>query len=438
MKYRIIIISLVIICSGLIYFSVGKQKQTEQPLPTKSKEKIGFYHYYSGTLSGGISEMIEEVNKGQTDFVVSARALDHEAFKSMIHTTLDKGNPPELFAYWAGARVQDLVNQNKLAPIDDLWEKENLDEKFSISVINAASTYNGHKYLLPIDQFVVMFFYNKTIFEENGLQPPASWEDFIGVCQKLKKNGITPLALGAKERWPAQFWMDYLLLRTQPIEFRKRLMNGKAKYTDKEVKDVYRIWSELLKEKYFNETANQLGWAQATQLVCKKNAAMTLMGSWAIQLFEDKEQCSGPDDNFDFFAFPVMDINLPKVALGPIDGIVLSKNSANHDFAKKTLSYFAKQKPQERLSLGSGALAPSLEIPLSFYSPFKRRIIEEIKSSKYWAFNYDLATPPRVAELGMDSFNELIEFPDQYEKILENVETEAHIIFNESINNAHK
>ena len=87
------------------------------------------------------------------------------------------------------------------------------------------------------------------------------------------------------------------------------------------------------------------------------------------------------------------------------------------------------------MSIGSGALAPSLEVPLSFYSPFKKRMIEEIKSSKYWAFNYDLATPPRVAELGMDSFNELIEFPDQYEKILENVETEAHIIFNEILNN---
>ncbi|MBT6339154.1 MAG: extracellular solute-binding protein [Desulfobacula sp.] len=435
MKYLIITVSLAIICTGLIYFSIGKPKQIEPPLPTKSKEKIGFYHYYSGTLSGGISEMIEEVNKEQTDFEVSARALDHEAFKSMIHTTLDKGNPPELFSYWAGARVQNLVDQKKLAPIDDLWEKENFDKKFSTSVIKAASTYNGSKYLLPIAQFVVMVFYNKTIFEANGLQPPTSWEEFIAVCQKLKKNKITPIALGSRERWPAQFWMDYLLLRTQPIEYRNRLMNGKAKYTDQEVKKVYQIWSELLKEKYFNQNANQLDWAQATQLVCKKDAAMTLMGSWAIQLFEDEKQCSGPVNNFDFFPFPTMDMNLPKVALGPIDGIVLSKNSANHDFAKKTLSYFAKQKPQERLSIGSGALAPSLEVPLSFYSPFKKRMIEEIKSSKYWAFNYDLATPPRVAELGMDSFNELIEFPDQYEKILENVETEAHIIFNEILNN---
>ncbi len=56
--------------------------------------------------------MINEVNAGQSNFEVSARALNHEAFKSMIHTALDKGNPPELFAYWAGARVQNLVKND--------------------------------------------------------------------------------------------------------------------------------------------------------------------------------------------------------------------------------------------------------------------------------------------------------------------------------------
>jgi|APSaa5957512622_1039677.scaffolds.fasta_scaffold80235_1 hypothetical protein len=66
------------------------------------EKKIDLYHYYSGSLSGGISKMIDEVNQGQSKFEVTARALDHEALKTMIHTTLDKGNPPDLFSYWAG------------------------------------------------------------------------------------------------------------------------------------------------------------------------------------------------------------------------------------------------------------------------------------------------------------------------------------------------
>lgn len=32
----------------------------------------------------------------------------------------------------------------------------------------------------------------------------------------LKAKGVVPIALGAKDQWPAQFWFDILLLRTAP------------------------------------------------------------------------------------------------------------------------------------------------------------------------------------------------------------------------------
>ncbi len=434
MKKNVIVAMAIIIC--MVFFLILNETlhKPEQKKTMPVKKQIGFYHYYSGPLSGGIAEMVDEVNRGQTQFNVSAQALDHEAFKSMIHTMLDKGNPPEIFSYWAGARVQNLVDQNKLASIDDLWQNENFDKRFPKSVIDAACTYNGHKYLVPIDQFIVLFFYNKQLFDTHHLSPPASWEEFLSLCQTLEQKNIIPLALGSRERWPAQFWLDYLLLRTQGLDYRNKLMNGSAKYTDPQVKKVYHIWSDLLQKQYFNKNANDLDWAQATQLLCEQKAAMTLMGSWAIQLFENNEHCRGMEDNFDFFIFPIMKKDIPKIALGPIDGIVLSRNSQNHEFAKTTLSYFAGQKPQERLSLGSGAHAPSLDVPLSFYSPFKKRIFEEMKSAAAWAFNYDLATPPEIAEIGMNSFQELIAFPEQYEKILENVEAESRMVF-DAVNN---
>jgi hypothetical protein len=107
----------------------------------------------------------------------------------------------------------------------------------------------------------------------------------------------------------------------------------------------------------------------------------------------------------------------------------MNRETNNHEFAKNVLAYLAETEPQQRMSEGSGSLAPSLLVPKEFYSPFKQRIIEEIKNTPYWAFNYDLATPPPVAEKGMDSFNELIEFPDQYDSILENLQMEVRGLF---------
>lgn len=387
-------------------------------------EQISFFHYFSGALSGGIDEMVTAVNSNSPERAVLTSGLDHEAFKSMIHTSLDRGNPPELFSYWAGERVQQLVGKDQLMPIDDFWSRENLSADFSATIIESAVTYNGKKYLLPITQHIVVFFYNKKIFDSLGIVPPQSWQDFLQLCSALKHHGLIPLALGARERWPAQFWFDYLLLRTAGPDFRKKLMHGEQSYTDKEVRQAYRMWSELLLENYFNADANQLDWAEATDLVRQGEAAMTLMGTWATQLLEKPPFQLQPELDYDFFPFPTIYQDIPHVSVGPIDGIILSRESENHAFAKEVLGYFAGQQAQKLMSTGSGAIAPNYRVSDEFYSPFKQRLKKEIERSVEWAFNYDLATPHGIADKGMDSFNELIEFPRQYEAILEHLQQE--------------
>lgn len=185
---------------------------------------------------------------------------------------------------------------------------------------------------------------------------------------------------------------------------------------------AYALWSSLLSQGYFNEDANTIDWTTATDKVCRGEAAMTLMGTWAIQRLSEGDCRLEPGEGFDFFAFPVLDPDIAKAALGPIDGIVLTRSSANHRFAKRVLAYFAELKPQQEMSKGSGALAPSLQVPRSFYSPFKQRLLAERESARVWMFNYDLATPPAVADRGMDSFNELIAFPNQYRTILHDLQ----------------
>ena len=407
----------------LLYQRTGGYSGNESSVDGYS-QKISFFHYFSGDLSGGIDEMVAAVNASSPGYTVIARGLDHESFKTMIPNSLDRGNPPELFSYWAGEKVRQLVVQDKLLEIDDIWEKENLSAKFSPAIVESAVTYEGKKYLLPITQHIVVFFYNKQLFLAQGLSPPGSWSEFLELCKQLKTKDITPLALGARERWPAQFWFDYLLLRTAGPAYRKRLMQGLQSYTDEEVMETYRVWSELLQSGYFNSDANQLDWAEATELVSQGKAAMTLMGTWATQIFESKSSMLEPGRDYDYFTFPVIHENVPIVSIGPIDGIVISRASENHGFAKQVLAHFAGQDSQKIMSAGSGALAPDNTVPDTFYSPFKLRLKEDIEHSAQWAFNFDLATPPAIADRTMDSFNELIEFPGMYIQILKHLQNE--------------
>jgi len=423
------LIGIVLIAALFVLRPDSAEKIAPQAPPAgHPTEPISLYHYFSGALSGGMAEMVAAVNARDGDIQVQALALDHEAFKSMIHSTLAKEHPPELFSYWAGAKTQALVDQGKLEPIDDIWRSIPLTDRFTTAVTETASTYNKRKYLLPITEHLVVFFYNKELFNQAGLSVPVSWPELIHLADTLKERGVEPFSLGAKERWPAQFWFDYLLLRTSGPEYRKALMESRAKYTDPEVREVYAMWGSLLQKGYFNKNANNLDWAEATELVCSGKAAMTLMGTWAIPFLSGEKCGLAEESGFDFFAFPTIAAAVPRVALGPVDGLVLAKGSRGLLSAKKVLGYFSDIEPQKRLSEGSGAFAPNSLIPPGFYSPLRQRILHESEKSPYWAFNYDLATPSAIADKGMDSFNELIAFPDKVSEILDYLQAEVEAL----------
>lgn len=80
--------------------------------------------------------------------------------------------------------------------------------------------------------------------------------------------------------------------------------------------------------------------------------------------------------------------------------------------------YLAGIEAQQAISHGSGALAPSILVPRAFYSDIQQRVLMAIEQSPQFAFNYDLSTPPAVAELGLAAFSEFLAFPKAYPEIL--------------------
>ena len=74
---------------------------------------------------------------------------------------------------------------------------------------------------------------------------------------------------------------------------------------------------------------------------------------------------------------------------------------------------------------GAGNLAPSLMVDTSNYNDVVARIAAEIAADPVFAFNYDLATPPPVAEVGLNSFSEFMANPGDFEAMLERVQADA-------------
>ncbi len=380
-------------------------------------------HYFGGFGGEYIEEIVDEFVAANPGLMHAESPVDHEQFKTSILVQLAGGNPPDTFSYWAGARIQFVVDGGRLQPIDDVWEANDMGSQFPQAVIDNAVTYDMHKYALPLTLHWVGMFYNTALFEEVGAMVPTTWDELVDAAEKFKMAGIPAFALGSMNRWPGQFWFDMILLRTAGNDYRNDLMSGKAAYTDAEVARAFGLWKELVDAGYFYPDANAYDWDEAANQVANGEAAMTLMGTWIGGHYAGLELTPGED--FDYFSFPTIDEDVPRASLGPIDTFVVSADAANADAAKAFIVHLTDPDIQAKFALGAGNLAPSLRVDTSIYNDVVARIAAEIAADPVFAFNYDLATPPPVAEVGLNSFSEFMANPGDYEAMLERVQADA-------------
>ncbi len=392
------------------------------PQPLRAAEKndqVSIMYYFSGEMGQSGFKNILQRFRQERQIAVIENPVGHEDFKNVALQMAAEGQLPDLISYWAGARTQFLVDSGALAPMDELWQRGRFSDLVPAALAETSTRYNGKRYLIPFGYHAVGFFYQPTAFRLAGIeQAPETWEQFLQACKQLQQVGIKPLALGAKNRWPAQFWFDYLLLRTAGPEFRQLLMVGAASYTDPKVQQAVQLWVDLLQRGYFASGTLSDDWTDAADRLEMGQAAMTLMGTWISGYWQGKQL--KPKVDYDFFPFPQIDPQQPQVVVGPVDGLVMAAASRGNPAAEALLTYLlGDRQAQREWVLNQGALSPNRLLADDIYDPVLKKALQEVKGAKQFAFNYDLATPPPVAEQGLSMFSNILANPDDYQKELQ-------------------
>ena len=377
------------------------------------EEPVEILTHFSADLGDKALAEIMEAYSDETGVELKIGEIDHEQYKTLILVQLAGGNPPDVLSDWAGARAAFKVSNGSLEPIDDVWEANDLDSAFPAGMIEAAADYDGTKYLVPFGYHYAGMFYNPGTLEAAGVAVPTSWDELIAACGTLNEGGITPIAIGSRNRWPAQFWFDYLLLRTAGPEYRASLMAGEASYTDDEVVRAMEMWAEAAAAGCFTKDANAFDWTDASNDVANGKAAMTLMGTWITGYWAGLDTPLEPVSGYDFFEFPTIDEGVPNAVVGPVDGFEVAAEADNIEGAKALLAFLAQPDVQEQWALGQGALPPNVNSDTSGFNDVMKKALEVVAASPSFNFNYDLSTPPAPSEVGLDMFAKFMADPSQ-------------------------
>ena len=394
-------------------------------VPALADGEVTISHYFTGELGReGLVEIFKQFTD-ETGIAVTDSPIGHEDFKTGILVRAAGNSLPDVFSYWAGARTQFVVDAGNLHPFNAMWDANGLSDVVAKSIADGATLYNGQRFLVPFGYHYAGMFYNKKVFADAGVtELPKTWEEFLALCETLESKGIIPIALGSRERWPAQFWFDYLVLRTAGPDYRAALMNGTASYTDDQVKLAMQKWKELVDAGYFAPNANADDWTDAADKVARGDAAMTLMGTWITGYWNGIGL--KPGDDYDFFEFPQMADGVPNAAVGPVDGLVIAANAPNMENAEKLLAFLVSNPDVQAKWAGiQGALSANVKVDPANYTPVMQHALETINKAEAFAFNYDLVTPPPVAEVGLSMFARFMDDPASYEAILQETQASA-------------
>src|SRR6516165_8883898 len=133
---------------------------------------------------------------------VQFKYLENEAFKAKLPTMLQSSDSrPELFYSWAGGVMQA---QNKAGFLKDITsDVASIEQTLAPTAVDAFKV-DGKVVGVPFEVGEVVFYYNKKLFEKAGVKAEdiKTWDDFLAAVKTLKAAGITPIVVGAGDKWP--------------------------------------------------------------------------------------------------------------------------------------------------------------------------------------------------------------------------------------------
>src|ERR1700730_13220142 len=208
--------------------------------------------------------------------------------KAVLKTRMLGGDAPDSFQVHAGHELIDTwVRSGYMAPLTDLFKSEGWTKVMPPGLIQILS-YKGDIWSVPVNiHRANVLWYNKKVFADAHLTPPATFEDFFKAADALKAKGVVPFALGDKEGWEAGHAFETVLIAALGADGYRGLWTGKTAWTGAKVTAALDTFKRMLS--YTNTDHAALTWDGAGEYLAGAKGAMMIMGDWANGWFTSKQ-----------------------------------------------------------------------------------------------------------------------------------------------------
>ncbi|EKE45549.1 sugar ABC transporter, periplasmic sugar-binding protein [Oceaniovalibus guishaninsula JLT2003] len=223
-----------------------------------------------------------------------------EQAMTVLRARVTSGNSPTA-VQMLGFDITDWAREGALANLNPVAE-ENGWEPVVPDAIKAFSKYDGEWIAAPVNVHSTNWVWaNADVLEENGIEQPETWDEFVTAMETLQEAGITPLAHGGQP-WQDATLFDAVVLSTGGGDFYKAALidlDPEALNSDTMVEAFERM---ATLRGFVDDNFSGRDWNLASAMVINGEAGFQMMGDWAKGEFLGAGMTEGED--FLCFRFP--------------------------------------------------------------------------------------------------------------------------------------
>lgn len=260
-------------------------------------------------------------------------------YDTILSTGLSAKGGPDVAQLRANGGLQPVCSAGRLVEL----EAEDVDTSAIPDEVlgGARCESDGGLYGVPFASQALVVYYNKAIFEENGLEEPETWDELMSNSKALQDADITPYAVTGKDNWVLPMLHDlFTAPRYGGPEFEAAVQSGKKDFTDPDYVASIETMEQVTP--YFPEDVVGVDYATAQTLFTSERAAMYPGGSFELAFFQQQN----PDLELGVFAVPpppgaVMDESLTPGWVDASFGV--NADSPNKEEALELVRWMATQ-----------------------------------------------------------------------------------------------
>jgi raffinose/stachyose/melibiose transport system substrate-binding protein len=350
-------------CATSVNTATSSQAQSnasaEKSSPSESGEKVNL-KLFTGKIEtiDVMNEIINDFNSSQDQITVEQEYQKDAS--NIIKIKFASGEIPDIMTTYE----QGYVDQGKYLDLSD--QSEWWNRLFASMKDNCTDVKTGKQYRICTNMTMAGFFYNKDIFNELGLKPANTWEEFKNNLEtiKEKKPGVTPWFIFGKEAWHLGHLIEfiphgYIKQTLGTIDTKKAMLNNdKEKLNfgapDGEMAVFAKNLLELKNEGLINSDVLTATSDNCVQDFVTGKAAMFSNGMWVLSSLMDAD----PDiaTKIGFAPYPAyMPDSKPVVLSAEDSGYSISATTEHKAEAIEFLNFLFKPENQKKYSEAAGA-----------------------------------------------------------------------------------